>query len=690
MNRAVGASCLRRWSALLAGLGVWMLVAALAACGTGPTAAVQAGPSPTTPPTPTTAKTATPSTAPAATTVPTTVTAVSTESPSAVPTPTTPAATPEPQPTAEGPAGLERVAEATIRIVSQGTFEHPQFGKLQNAAGEGSGFLISADGLAVTANHVVTGAASLNVYVPGRREPVNARIVGASECSDLAVIELAGGGYPFLEFRRGAVAVGTRVFAAGYALGEPEYTLVAGIVSKWDAAGDTSWASVDQVIQHDAQVNPGNSGGPLVTEDGRVVGIVFAGRPQFNQYFAVGLDVALPVLEELLEGLNVDWIGINGEAVSDGAGLTGLWVASVESGSPADEAGIRPGDIVIEFERLTMAADGTMKDYCDVLRTKGPTGVLQVKVLRPESGEVLEGQVNGRPLAVTLTVAVAPTPTPAARPVTPTATPTPAPTAAPALDGVAFDLSAAEARERAAAGSYGAPPVFPAGRRVFAGYRVTGLSAGTETRWVLTRDGAPYAEGTALTQQDGDDVIVAAVDQPLGFPGGRYRIEVFVGDDLLGSGECVVDTLGLTFANLRFATAVDERNLPVSPAHEFPVGTRKVYATFEIYNVPAGQVVTVQWVVNGVLWHNTPITVSESPTATVTVLNQHVGDPAFAPDGYHIGPGSAALDVGVNAGVGIDVDRQPRPYQMPDLGADEYWPPGVLKYIHLPLVLRSH
>ena len=630
MNRAVGASCLRRWSALLAGLGVWMLVAALAACGTGPTAAVQAGPSPTTPPTPTMAKTATPSTAPAATPVPTTVTAVSTESPSAVPTPTTPAATPEPQPTAEGPAGLERVAEATIRIVSQGTFEHPQFGKLQNAAGEGSGFLISADGLAVTANHVVTGAASLNVYVPGRREPVNARIVGASECSDLAVIELAGGGYPFLEFRRGAVAVGTRVFAAGYALGEPEYALVAGIVSKWDAAGDTGWASVDQVIQHDAQVNPGNSGGPLVTEDGGVIGIVSAGRPQFNQYFAVGLDVALPVLEVLQQGRNVDWIGINGEAVSDGAGLTGIWVASVESGSPAGEAGIRPGDVVVELERLTMASDGTLKDYCDVLRTKGPTGVLQVKVLRPESGQVLEGQVNGRRLAVTSTIAIGPTPSP---PATPTTKP------APALAGVAFDLSSEAAHSRAAAGDYGAPPVFPAGSRIVAGYRVTVLTAGTRTRWVLMRDGTLYAEGTAPTQRDGDDIIVAVVDRPLGFPGGRYRIEVFAEDALLGSAECVVDTLGLTFANLRFATAVDGQGLPVSASHEFPVGTAKVYATFEIYNVPAGQMFAAQWVLNGALWFEEafvwPETLDSGPGSSRAVWAASPDSPGGLPPGDH-------------------------------------------------------
>ena len=74
-------------------------------------------------------------------------------------------------------------------------------------------------------------------------------------------------------------------------------------------------------------------------------------------------------------------------------------------------------------------------------------------------------------------------------------------------------------------------------------------------------------------------------------------------------------------------------------------------------------------------------------TGTVNVF----GDPGFvdpAAGDYHIGPGSAAIDAGVNAGVMFDIDNQPRPYHAPDLGADEYWPPGVLKYLYLPLVSK--
>jgi hypothetical protein len=105
-------------------------------------------------------------------------------------------------------------------------------------------------------------------------------------------------------------------------------------------------------------------------------------------------------------------------------------------------------------------------------------------------------------------------------------------------------------------------------------------------------------------------------------------------------------------------------------------------------------------IANGVLWYGTPITVSQAATATVTVRNQRWGDPAFlnparaahtdyAAGDYHIGPTSAAINAGVDAGVHWDIDGEPRPYQLPDLGADEYWPPGALKRLYLPLAFRS-
>lgn len=314
-----------------------------------------------------------------------------------------PAATVSPTAAADGAvAATADVEAATVKIASEGTFVDPEVGPQVNAAGVGTGFLIDGSGITVTNNHVVTGAALLRVTVSGTDDPVNARVLGVSECSDLAVIELEGDGYPFLGFRSGEVRPGLDVFAAGYPLttetdlDDVDYTLTRGIISAASTAGETTWASVDEVLEHDARIRGGNSGGPLVDTDGRVVGVNYAGSDQSDQNFAIAADEAQPIIERLRAGEDVESIGVNGQAVLDEeAGISGIWVASVASGSPADEAGIEPGDIITHLEDLQLATDGTMSDYCDVLRTNGSDDVMSVQVLRFSTQEVLEGQLNG-------------------------------------------------------------------------------------------------------------------------------------------------------------------------------------------------------------------------------------------------------------------------------------------------------
>jgi serine protease Do len=319
--------------------------------------------------------------------------------------PQQPAASPTPEPT-QPPSGLvqslQEIKKATIQIEAQGTFVDPEVGVMYNSAGRGSGFIIDPSGIAVTNNHVVTGAALIKVWVGGdTSKSYNARVLGVSECSDLAVIDIDGDGYPYYEWYSGTANVGLEVYAAGYPLGDPEFTLTKGIVSKEKTSGETSWASVDSVIEHDATINPGNSGGPLVDPSGKVVGINYAGSSSTNQYFAIGRQVALSVIDQLRQDKDVDSIGINGQAVSsDDGSLTGIWVASIQSGSPADKAGVKPGDIITTIENLILATDGSMSEYCDILRTHQPTDALSIQVLRWDTQEILEGQLNGRALSV--------------------------------------------------------------------------------------------------------------------------------------------------------------------------------------------------------------------------------------------------------------------------------------------------
>lgn len=322
-----------------------------------------------------------------------------TQSPSTQSIPTQP----EPQPTTKQDTGpgaasnLQDVKNAVIQIEAQGTFVNPDFTVAYNAAGLGSGFIVDPSGIAVTNNHVVTGAGLLKVWVGGdQSKTYNAKILGVSECSDLAVIDIEGDGFSYLDWHEGPIGVGLEVYAAGFPLGEPQFTLTKGIVSKEQAGGETSWASVDYVIEHDATINPGNSGGPLVNEDGKIVGVNYRGRTT-NQYFAIGRDLVANLVDQLGAGQDVNTFGVNGEAFASDD-YSGIWVYSVKSGSPADQAGIKGGDIITTLEDLVLATDGTMADYCDILRSHNPTDTMNIEVLRYASEEILQGQVNGRAL----------------------------------------------------------------------------------------------------------------------------------------------------------------------------------------------------------------------------------------------------------------------------------------------------
>ena len=189
----------------------------------------------------------------------------------------------------------------------------------------------------------------------------------------------------------------------------PEFTLTRGIISKLEADGDTSWASLDSVLEHDATIQPGNSGGPLVTTEAAVVGVNYAGGSPTNteQFFAIDKDTAQEVVEKLMEG-DFESIGVNGQVVVDEeAGIAGVWVAGVAPGSPADDVELLPGDIIQTMNGIPIGTDGTMADYCDVLRTSGDNPI-KIEVLRFDTSEILTGEINGdEPLEQTFSFAEA-------------------------------------------------------------------------------------------------------------------------------------------------------------------------------------------------------------------------------------------------------------------------------------------
>ncbi len=304
---------------------------------------------------------------------------------------------------------FQEAESAIVKVLATGTLALLEAGgeTVYNNEWIGSGFLIDPSGIAVTNNHVVAGAATLKVYIGGEvDQEFPARVLAASECMDLAVIQIEGGPFPvFLKWYEGPVDVGMEVYAAGYpGVGDHwQYTLTKGIISKTHEVGDVSWASLEYVYLHDARIRGGNSGGPLITPQGEVVGINYAGGDLQDINLAIPAALARPVVDQYLrQGKPYRWLGINGEAIAleDGS-FSGIWVASVESGSPADRLGIRPGDIIFEIENIAIALNGTMKEYCEILASRSADAAIKVKVLRLDTGEVLSGTLNsGQTLTV--------------------------------------------------------------------------------------------------------------------------------------------------------------------------------------------------------------------------------------------------------------------------------------------------
>jgi serine protease Do len=286
-------------------------------------------------------------------------------------------------------SAIGKAQAAVIQIDVTGTFANIEGGTDENQEGRGSGFVISKDGLAVTNNHVVTGATKISVRVPGKTEPVPAKVLGASECADLAVIDLDGGDYDTLEWAKAAPGIGDEVQAVGYPLGVREITLKAGVVEKVKGPEATDWAAVGGVMQHSAEIKPGNSGGPLVNKSGQVVGVNYAGSEAKKEYHAITAETAKPLVERLSKGENVDSLGINAQAIAlEDEEAGGVFVSSMVTGSAPDKLGVKPGDLLLRLEEQPLANDGTMADYCGVIRSRDVAKPLRLGLARFEGDDI--------------------------------------------------------------------------------------------------------------------------------------------------------------------------------------------------------------------------------------------------------------------------------------------------------------
>jgi S1-C subfamily serine protease len=281
------------------------------------------------------------------------------------------------------------------------------FGKAGRGTPSGSGFVIDAkQGLALTNAHVISGLATLKA-VTLDEETVPAAVVGQSPCDDIALVRMRStpAGVRALPLGDSStVQNGDRVASFGYPLAAgrasaQKVVTTFGAVSSPDVRNASvpvrSLPRYAHVIQHQALIAPGNSGGPLVNSAGRVVGINALGIQSLSQSYAIAINEAKNVLPDLKAGKNPNYVGWRLEAASEHAyedelppviaralrgflariGATNaLVVTGVDTGSPAYKK-VFPGDVLLQVEGTGVRS---VRRVCDVLESKNPGDAIQV------------------------------------------------------------------------------------------------------------------------------------------------------------------------------------------------------------------------------------------------------------------------------------------------------------------------
>ena len=307
---------------------------------------------------------------------------------------------------------VERVLPSLVNVKVSG-FSQSALGS-NRTQGQGSGAIIDSDGVIVTNYHVVQGAVRVRILFQDGHDPVDGRVIGTRSDFDLAVIKVPTSGLtPIKLGRSGSLRLGDDVIALGFPLGLGGPTVTKGIVSGKNRELDIPREEGDDVnfqglLQTDAAINPGNSGGPLIDTAGRLVGIntAAAGAASAeNVGFAIAIDSALPVIEELLSQPPEDraWLGVlagNMEptlAAELGlpTDLEGALITEIVGGAPADEAGLEPGDVIVSIDGEPVQGN---EDLTSILTEHDPGETVTVEIVNADGEGTVEVTLAQRPV----------------------------------------------------------------------------------------------------------------------------------------------------------------------------------------------------------------------------------------------------------------------------------------------------
>ena len=270
---------------------------------------------------------------------------------------------------------------------------------------QGSGFIISADGYILTNNHLVSDAEKVTVNLADGRE-LEAKIIGTDPDSDVAVIKLDAKDLPVLELADSdSLEVGEWVIAIGNPFGL-SHTVTAGIVSAKGRSGFRI-AEYEDFIQTDAAINPGNSGGPLLNLNGKAVGIntaIIGSRGNIGIGLAIPVNMAKAIYDQLVEGGTVvrGFLGVGIQDLTaelaesfDLKDTKGVLISEVTEDSAAEKAGLKQGDIVVEFEGQAVEKMGEFRNRVAMLK---PGTKVKIVVLRDGKRKELTAKLSERPV----------------------------------------------------------------------------------------------------------------------------------------------------------------------------------------------------------------------------------------------------------------------------------------------------
>jgi serine protease DegQ len=277
--------------------------------------------------------------------------------------------------------------------------------------GEGSGVVWDEDGIVVTNAHVVGAEEEVVVaFADGKRSP--ARVVAVDTVVDIAVLKAERDGLPAASFTDSLPRIGELAIAVGNPLGF-ENTVTAGVISGLQRAIPGSAAqtqSLVDLIQTDAAISPGNSGGALLNGRGEVVGINVAYIPPQARAVSIGFAIPAPTVVDVVTELLDDgeathaFLGIQPApvtaAIAERFGLErseGVLVLDLSAGGPAQEAGVEPGDVIVAIGGADV---DTVEDFLAALRGVEPGEQVPVTVVRGTDEQVLEIEIGQRPGAL--------------------------------------------------------------------------------------------------------------------------------------------------------------------------------------------------------------------------------------------------------------------------------------------------